>query len=166
MPLLWVLSCFLILSANAAASSICTNCPELKKIKHRAQYDANTYYHNSYRSALNESALRKAIHKDIATDFHQLSYNEIWTALTYTDEDMQNSDNIKLIYKGNSIAKANNGSAQFSTYQDYWNREHIWPKSHGFAKRSQQGYSDLHHLKPADVSMNTKRSDNDFCRRW
>ena len=45
---------------------------------------------------------------------------------------------------------------------DAWNREHFWAKSHGFPRKSQCAYTDAHHLRAADKSVNTDRSNNDF----
>ena len=49
-----------------------------------------------------------------------------------------------------------------SNSQDAWNREHVWAKSHGFPDSSQYAYTDLHHLRPADVSVNSSRGNKDF----
>lgn len=38
-------------------------------------------------------------------------------------------------------------------------REHVWPKSRGFPKERQIGYSDLHHLRPADRNLNGTHSN-------
>ncbi|WP_274761914.1 endonuclease I family protein [Pseudoalteromonas sp. G4] len=166
MPKMWfalALVIFLTSFDLLSQTSICTNCPSLVKVKNRANFDAEDYYLSSYKvDKQNIKAFKHAVHKDINREFNNLSYKQVWTALTFTDEDPNNANNIRLIYKNTSIAKKNNGSGINSRQQDYWNREHIWPKSHGFPKKSQQGYTDLHHLKPADVSLNTKRSDNDF----
>jgi len=160
-----VLSINLCLASFAllAQPSLCTNCPNLTKVKNRSHFDAQTYYQNSFNAdSTDASAFKYAVHRDINQTYRTLRYREIWTALTYTDEDPKDPSKIRLIYKNTAIAKQHNGSGKHSTQQNYWNREHIWPKSHGFPKKSQQGYTDLHHLKPADVSMNTQRSDNDF----
>ncbi|MEA9445711.1 endonuclease [Candidatus Fukatsuia symbiotica] len=46
--------------------------------------------------------------------------------------------------------------------QDAWSREHVWAKSHGFPKPSQFAYTDIHHLRPADISVNNTRRNKDF----
>ncbi len=139
---------------------ICTNCPDIPKIADRNQYDEATYYARAH--AANADNFRSELIKDISANQKQFTYTEVWTALTYTDQDPTNSNNIILLYSGRSIAKKDNGSGSASTNQDFWNREHVWAKSHGFPDSSQRGYTDIHHLRPADVSMNTKRSDKDF----
>src|ERR671921_632750 len=45
---------------------------------------------------------------------------------------------------------------------DDWNREHVWAKSHGdFGEATGPG-TDLHHLRPADVQVNSTRGNLDF----
>ncbi|MET0091792.1 MAG: pre-peptidase C-terminal domain-containing protein [Candidatus Thiodiazotropha sp.] len=72
-------------------------------------------------SALSEAASRGQLH---------LSYSQVWDALKYTDEDPDYPNNVLLIYTGRSQAKSFNASG--NNDPDAWNREHTWPKSHGF----------------------------------
>ena len=48
----------------------------------------------------------------------------------------------------------------------FWNREHVWPKSHGDFDAGDPfevpAYTDAHNLKPVDHSMNTLRGEKDF----
>jgi len=145
---------------TAPSTEICTNCPDLAKIADRATYVEATYYMTA--NAAETAGLRAAITADISANHKQLTYSEAWTALTYSDEDPANSDNIILLYSGRSIPKADNGSGSDSSNQNFWNREHTWAKSHGFPETSQLGYTDIHHLRPADVSMNSDRGNRDF----
>ena len=119
----------------------------------------STYYVNAIgktgvalRSALNEAAGRSHV---------RMSYANVWEALKYTDEDSANTANVILIYTGRSQAKTYNASVN-SSDQDAWNREHVWPKSHGFPDEAQWAYTDIHHLRPADVSVNSTRGNKDF----
>ena len=98
----------------------------------------------------------------ISTNHIKLSYAEVWSVLTYSGEDPANTENIITIYKGESLPKWSNGSGAQSSDPDNWNREHVWSKSHGFPDQSQFGYSDAHHLRPSDASMNSTRSNYDF----
>jgi len=43
-----------------------------------------------------------------------------------------------------------------------WNREHIWPKSHGFPSEGDEPHTDGHHLTACDKWVNNRRSDKDF----
>lgn len=145
---------------STPATGICTNCPDLAKIADRTTYVEATYY--SQANAAETADLRAAITADISVNHKQLTYSEVWTALTSTDEDATNADNIILLYSGRSIAKADNGSGSASSNQDFWNREHTWAKSHGFPETNQLGYTDIHHLRPTDISMNSDRGNRDF----
>jgi endonuclease I len=145
---------------STPSAELCTNCPDLTKVADRATYVEATYYTTA--NASDASALRSAITKDISAYHKQLTYSEVWTALTSTDEDPANTDNIILLYSGRSIAKADNGSGAASSNQNFWNREHTWAKSHGFPDTSQLGYTDIHHLRPTDISMNSDRGNRDF----
>jgi endonuclease I len=102
-------------------------------------------------AALSEAASRGQIH---------LSYSQVWDALKYTDEDPANPNNVVLIYTGRSQEKSLNASG--NSDPDAWNREHTWPKSHGFPDSGDWAYTDIHQLRPADVSVNSVRSNKDF----
>ena len=99
-----------------------------------------------------KSALNTIISKS-----DQLSYDEVWEALKVTDQDPDNTSNVIELYTGNSVSKDDNGGGA-----DQWNREHVWAKSHGdFGTKTGPG-TDVHHLRPADVSVNSTRGNKDF----
>ena len=106
-------------------------------------------------------ALRSALNQAAARGHARKTYAEVWDLLKYTDEDPANTANVILIYTGRSQAKTYNASANASD-QDAWNREHVWPKSRGFPDEAQWAYTDIHHLRPADVSVNSTRGNKDF----
>lgn len=116
-------------------------------------YDA-TYY----KSALNlqGSSLKAQLH-NIIKDHVEFSYSQVWDALKDTDQDPKNSNNVILLYTGRSQGKSTNGGAP-----DNWNREHVWAKSHGDFGTSNGAGTDLHHLRPTDVSVNADRGNKDF----
>ena len=106
----------------------------------------------------------KIVLHDLINDHIQYDYATIKDILMQTDSDPANSDNIILMYTGNSINKSNFAS---SGQSDFWNREHVWPKSHGnFGFEGDWGElganTDAHHLKPVDSSINSIRSNKDF----
>ncbi len=143
----------------------CFNCPDLSKVANAADFDDASYYANAY-GAINDnqddSVIRLQLSNIISENHHRLSYSEAWTALTVTDEDPMDSDNVILFYRGISKAKLANGSGSQSTNPDNWNREHVWAKSHGFPSTSAYAYSDIHHLRPTDISVNSSRGNLDF----
>jgi endonuclease I len=101
-------------------------------------------------------ALRAALH-DIIKVQTKLSYEQVWDALKETDQDPANPADVILLYTGRSQAKTANGSGV-----DDWNREHVWAKSHGDFGTATGPGTDVHHLRPADVSVNSTRGSKDF----
>lgn len=90
----------------------------------------------------------------------RFSYSQVWDGLGYADEDPANTNNVILLYTGRSEPKTNR--AGMSNSSDAWNREHVWAKSHGFPDSSKHAYTDMHHLRPADVTVNSRRGNKDF----
>ena len=119
---------------------------------------------NYYESCIGLSgeALRAELH-NIIKDHQSFSYTTTKTILREADEDYNNPDNIILVYTGNSIDKFDFAS---NFEPDFWNREHVWPKSHGDFDAGDPfevpAYTDAHNLKPVDHSMNTLRGEKDF----
>jgi endonuclease I len=101
-------------------------------------------------------ALRSALHGIIRAQT-KLSYSQVWTALQQTDQDPANSANVVLLYSGRSQSKSSNGGNA-----NDWNREHVWPQSHGDFGTAAGPGTDLHHLRPEDVSVNSTRGNKDF----
>lgn len=89
------------------------------------------------------------------------TYKEVWDAISYTDEDHSNPSNVILFYTGRSTPKDNRYKG--GKGPDTWTREHVWAKSHGFkAPATNPAYTDIHHLRPADKTTNSDRSERDF----
>ncbi|UPK75202.1 endonuclease [Nocardioidaceae bacterium SCSIO 66511] len=101
--------------------------------------------------------LRSSLHTIISTDVTQLSYDEVWDALKMTDEDPANPANVILLYSGESRSEDQNGGDS-----DDWNREHVWAKSHGDFGTATGPGTDVHHLRPTDVTVNSTRGNLDF----
>lgn len=118
------------------------------------QSEMDSYYSSA--SGMSGDELKAALH-EIINDHTKFSYSAVWDALSELDEDPNNSDNVILIYTRDSRPKEDHG-----TGSDDWNREHMWPKSHGFPTESWPAYTDLHHLRPADVTVNSARGTKDF----
>ncbi len=106
--------------------------PDLSRIANAAEFNDATYYAQVIDAInANDSAenIKADINEVISANHKQLSYSEVWTALTVTDEDPLNADNVILFYRGITKPKFANGSGSQSTNQDNWNREHTWAKS-------------------------------------
>lgn len=143
----------------------CFNCPDLSTIVDATEFNDATYYQDVIQAIANNAStyeLHTTLNSVISENHRVLSYSQVWTALTETDEDPSNSDNVILLYRGISIPKFSNGSGSQSNDQDNWNREHTWPKSHGFSSQSNEAYTDIHHLRPTDISVNSARGNLDF----
>jgi endonuclease I len=84
------------------------------------------------------------------------SYTATTDQLMYTDEDPNNSNNIIEQYTGWSVPKT-----EYNTGVTGWNKEHTWSDSHGI-EGDLPAYSDLHHLRPCDATVNSAKSNYDF----
>lgn len=101
-------------------------------------------------------ALKSALHTIISSQT-KLSYDQVWNALKDTDQDPANANNVILLYSGRSQSKTTNGGDP-----NDWNREHVWPQSHGGFGTATGPGTDVHHLRPEDVSVNAARGNLDF----
>ena len=98
------------------------------------------------------------------------SSTDTWDILQLSDQDPQNHDNMILVYTGRSQDKGyRDGTGNYSQYENgngtqnnSWNREHVWPKSHGFPDENDNAYTDVHNLKPSDRSVNSSRGTKDY----
>lgn len=118
-----------------------------------AGYD-DTYYEDAIGKT--GPALRDALHT-IISDQTKLSYDQVWEALKDTDQDPGNTSNVIELYSGASVPKSTNGGDP-----DDWNREHVWAKSHGDFGTATGPGTDVHHLRPSDVTVNSARGNLDF----
>lgn len=139
---------------------LCQNCPDITVVNELADFVDAEYYAEAASVSIED--LPAVLQSKISTGHVQLSYSEVWSVITFADEDPANADNVIEIYTGNSIAKWLNASGNQSPNPNAWNREHVWSKSHGFPDIEQMAFTDAHHLRPADASMNTTRSNLDF----
>ncbi|MFC7615064.1 endonuclease [Actinokineospora soli] len=136
-----------------ATSTTTTTAPPTTTTTPGGDYDS-TYYRTAI--GLTGPALEAALH-DIIDGNTRLTYTQVWEALKVTDEDPANPNNVILLYTGRSQSKTSNGGGA-----DDWNREHVWAKSHGdFGTVTGPG-TDVHHLRPTDVTVNSTRGNKDF----
>ncbi|WLR44372.1 endonuclease [Bacillus carboniphilus] len=129
-----------------------------QSIEFSSESTVNSEIEEYYQSAENKTGdtLKRSLHA-IIDDHVELSYNDVWNALRYTDQDPDNSNNVILIYTGRSQSKYRNGNGI-----DDWNREHVWAKSHGDFGTSKGEGTDLHHIRPSDMTVNSSRGNKDF----
>ena len=125
----------------------------------------STYYTSAFNNKVTSSkygtSLLNTLH-ELMYETHESynSYDDLWTYTKDTDYDIDNPDNIILIYSRQSI----DGTATASS----WNREHVWCKSlSGGLYTSVSGSttgagSDLHHLRPASTAYNSTRGNTKY----
>ena len=139
----------------------CTGCETLTPVADPTKFNSEIYYSGVLSGDFaNADELKNALSAIIAKDHKQLTYKQVWSALSYADQDPNNDKNVIEIYTGASISKYDNQTGGSGVGK--WNREHVWAKSHGFPSDTQWGYTDAHHLRPSDPGINTARSNNDF----
>ena len=107
----------------------------------------------------NPLELRQRLHNEVVGQ-RVFTYKEVWNALVVLDAVPGKNGVIRLLYtrREQSVERRDQGQND----PDSWNREHLWPKSHGFPEEENPAYTDLNNLRPADRSVNTNRSDRDF----
>ena len=118
-----------------------------------------TGYYASIDTTQDEATFRQTLHDVISANYVKNSYDAAWNIDYYADADPYNEGHVQCLYTGLSIE---NGSHVSSADKLYWNREHTWPKSHGFSDSSCAAYSDCHHLRAAEAKLNIGKSNNDF----
>ena len=101
---------------------------------------------------------------DIVRNHTVVSYYSAWDHLRYVDEDPENSENVILFYMQRSHSEEDTCGDGNDCTSESWNREHVWPKSHGDfgTTMSKVAGTDLHALRPVDNTVNSARSDKDF----
>ena len=115
----------------------------------------STYYSGT--EFLSGDSLKFALHQiiDGHTEFPYTSSNtDTWDILKESDCDPGNSSQVVMVYSGW-------GRSKIAEYPE-WSREHVWSKSHGNFGTTMGPGTDLHNLKPADVSVNSAKSNKDF----
>lgn len=116
--------------------------------------DLATYYASA--SGQSGTALENALHNII--DSHTvIDYNNVDEVMQVIDA--ADADNIRLIYSNANLPKTSFvGSVPDNVA---WNREHVWPRNDGINDDGPD-FSDLHHLFPCQVNVNSLRSARYF----
>lgn len=96
--------------------------------------------------------LIKNTHRD-QLPYSSSSYGDVWDALIDIDSD-ETGENVKLVYRDSWVSAI---PYDFGTCE-YWNREHLWSRSHGVGNSGKDN-TDLHHLRPSDCTVNSARSN-------
>ena len=117
-------------------------------------------YYNSV-DATSAETLRRTLH-EIIDDHTRVRYTsdtqtDTWDVLKRADEDPGDGNRVLDVYRNASYVKAEGGNANY-------NREHSWPKSHGFPDDGPGNYpfTDCHHLFLSDSGYNSSRSNKPY----
>ena len=127
--------------------------------------NVDTYYSSLYDSNGNikytGDTLLSKLNELISTDTTNKSYDYLDTIYQTSDVDPNDSTKVISYYSGQSISFDFDG---FDSTKGGINREHVWPQSHfGKAENTQTSpYSDAHHVRPCEVSLNSSRSNTFF----
>jgi len=124
-------------------------------VKGNPTFNDTTYYaaaHNADPEDLMDTLL------SIIDNHNIFDYACVWTIMEDADE-AADSRYVKTWYSGEEILKTDRDTGS-ETY--VWNREHLWPTSHGFSSSSAVAYTDTHHLRACQKQVNSGRGDKDF----
>ena len=145
----------------------CERCGETKReiLPIKSNKLLNLIYDGSYYDSITEDLLdskndlKDALNVLINTNYVRLSYAKAFDALDTIDS-YDGGNFVECLYTGEKMDPANHG---------YWNREHVWAKSHGIIATSDKNegdrndaYSDLHHLRATENSINSTRNNRYF----
>ena len=121
---------------------------------------ADSYYTGSYTyenlSSQTGSTLLNTL-QNLMTSTHSknTTYNDCRYDAYKTD--CQNGDGTVVLLYTSYVA----AQSDFSGSAPGWNREHVWPQSLGGFSTSGAG-ADMHHIRPDDVTTNSKRGNNKY----
>lgn len=152
--------------ADGLKERTCSVCgyKETKKIYYEGNSKYDVIYEGNYYDSIDTALLNKplelkeALHNLVSNNPKKLSYDNAFDALNTIDS-YDGGDFVECLYTGEKMDPANHG---------YWNREHVWAKSHGIKtkddKSSQRNsaYTDLHHLRATENTINSTRNNRYF----
>ncbi len=106
-------------------------------------------------------SLRESLH-EIIDDHQRFPYTssdtDTWDILELADENQENDQQIITLYSNTDFYKQGGGN-------DFYNREHTWPKSYGFPDNDAElnyPYTDTHALFLSDGDYNYARSNHPY----
>lgn len=144
---------------NATCSTASITVTILEAIEFNIPSELEYYYSDlglSQNEEVNFSQLEKHTIKNHTTI---LSYGQRHTYLYNADADLTNSDNVILMYSGESRFWQEYSSGTNSYMPQTFNTEHIYPQS---KLNSELAVTDLHHLRSTDANVNSERLNYPF----
>ena len=120
---------------------------------------ADDYYDTADPSS--SHSLRQSLH-EIIDDHKRFPYTsgatDTWDILELADEHSEKEGEIITLYRNAAFPRQGGGN-------DFYNREHTWPKSYGFPDNDESvnyPYTDTHALFLSDIDFNFARSNHPF----
>jgi endonuclease I len=116
--------------------------------------DLATYYAPA--AGQYSTTLRNSL-QNIIDDHTIVDYNNVDEIMQVIDA--ADTNNIRLIYSNANLPKTSFAGSVPDNVA--WNREHVWPRSDGVGQDGPD-FSDIHHLFPCQVNVNSLRSNFPF----
>ncbi len=101
--------------------------------------------------------VRQQLH-DRMNSHRRIRYSGNWDVLAAGSR--TSGELITLFYSRQAIDSMHRASGRDMARNDYWNREHIWPRSFGLKGTVAQ--DDLHNLVPVDRTINSSRGNKPY----
>ncbi|MBP5230587.1 MAG: endonuclease, partial [Clostridia bacterium] len=114
-------------------------------------YEGNYYLSIDSEALSGSDSLREALHRLLTDGCRKRSYRQAYDDLETTD-----------CYDGAFVECLYTGMKMDPDAHGYWNREHVWAKSHGFPSEDCPAFSDLHHLRATEGTVNSARGNSYF----
>lgn len=142
--------------------------PDLESVETSGQQSPllDLYYAEAHGKIGEE--LKRSLH-NIVRGHRRYAYSELWDIVAELDADPSTENHVVLLYSQRSQSHAHRDRGTRFDYAsagytliDSWNREHVWPKSHGFPEEKDTAYTDLHHIRPADRTVNSAKNTRSF----
>jgi len=116
-------------------------------------YDPPANYYNGVTGT--GATLKASLRTAMGVGFISRSYGDARFGLPVTDRDPNNANNVVLVYNSQIVPSVWDSGIT-------WNREHTWPESYGNTSTSAPQYSDLHMLRPCNMSVNSSRGNEPY----
>ncbi len=159
LPLWW---CRIVVSTVVCVAAFSASAEDCRKaIPDPSSAISNGYYGDT--DELTGVELKQYLN-GIVDDHIKHPWECVWTILEEADEHPNDADAIMAFYRRIPITKSQRTKRvrKGDKPGDTWNREHVWPKSRGFPKETDYPYTDAHHLRAADFSVNSSKGSKYF----
>ena len=140
-------SLFFVINLNTTAAVYQTT----KIYNELLTQDVPTNYYNDVDLSKTSDEIMNELETITSTGYVSCDYDHIYPLMRETDPILGDNNKAYGLYSGQAISRG--------TGELYYNREHVWAKSHGFPDDSLEAYSDMHHLRPAYKYLNTFRNN-------